>query len=117
MLTVGIVEAGHVCAPRVTDPDAFALVVDGESMQPKYRPDEVLVFSRKAPVRSGDDCLVVFYHPTQGLVERFTRVFRQRDGAVRLQPLNPRYESLVVEARRLLATIRAVGRAAAGASA
>ena len=52
------------------------------------------------------------------LCERFKRVFLKAGGSVRLQPLNPHYGSLTLEAHRVLAIIRAVARvpAAAGAA-
>ena len=101
----------YVSAPGVTDPDAFALVLNGHSMEPEYHTGEVLVFNRAAPVRSGDDCFVVFFHPSLGPCECFKRVTLRRNGDVFLQSLNWRYGYLVLERRRLLAMIRAVARA------
>ncbi|MCX5673432.1 MAG: S24 family peptidase [Planctomycetota bacterium] len=102
----------YVDVEGVTDPGAFAVVLDGDCMRPKYRSGEVLVFSRLAPVRSGDDCLVVFYHSESGgLCQWFKRVFLEAGGSVRLQPLNPRYGSFTLEASNVLAIIRAVARA------
>ena len=96
----------------VTDPAAFALVLNGDCMEPEYRSGEVLVFSRAAPVRSGDDCLVVFYHPDGGhLCERFKRVFLEPGGSLRLQTLNPKRTVCILKANCILAVIRAVARA------
>jgi hypothetical protein len=80
-------------------------------MQPEYQHGEILVFSRAAPIRSGDDCFVVFFHPVWGLCERFKRVYLRSNGDVFLRSLNWRYGFLVLERVRLLAMVRAVARA------
>jgi hypothetical protein len=102
----------YVAVEGLTDPAAFALVLDGDCMQPEYRHGEILVFSRLAPVRSGDDCLVVFFHPDDdSLCERFKRVFLEPGGSLRLETLNPKRTVYILEANRVLAVIRAVARA------
>ena len=102
----------YVDVQGVTDPAAFALVVNGDCMEPEYRSGEIVVFSRLAPIRSGDDCLVVFYHPDGGhLCERFKRVFLEPGGSLRLQTLNPKRTVCILKANCILAVIRAVARA------
>ena len=102
----------YVAVEGLTDPAAFALVLDGDCMQPEYRHGEILVFSRLAPVRSGDDCLVVFFHPDDdSLCERFKRVFLEPGGSLRLETLNPKRTVCILTANDILAVIRAVAKA------
>jgi phage repressor protein C with HTH and peptisase S24 domain len=91
----------------------FALVVDGDCMEPKYRNSEVLSFDRAAAVRSGDDCLVVFFDSAGDVRQRFKRIFLEPGGLIRLQPLNPKYQSCTLQRSQVLALVRAVARARA----
>ena len=65
----------YVGCPDVHDPDAFAARVSGDSMTPKYREGEIVIFSPSAAAKSGDDCFVRFEdgHTT------FKRVFFESD--------------------------------------
>ena len=90
----------YVSVPDVSDPDAFAARVVGDSMEPTYRQGDVVVFSPAAPVRSGSDCFVRLERDDE---TTFKRVFFEGEesgsGAVRLrlQPLNPAYAPRTVE--------------------
>lgn len=90
----------YVSVPDLSDPDAFAARVVGDSMEPTYRQGDVVVFSPAAPVRSGSDCFVRLERDDE---TTFKRVFFEGEeagsGAVRLrlQPLNPAYPSRTVE--------------------
>jgi len=101
--------------PGLTDPKAFALTVDGDCMLPKYRPGEILIFSPAAPVRSGDDCLVVYQHSTRGPCNLVKRVHLKPDGSIRLEMLNKAYEDFTVDARQVSAIIRCVAKVPASA--
>jgi transcriptional regulator with XRE-family HTH domain len=46
----------HVRVADVSDADAFAARVVGDSMEPEYREGDVVVFSPSRPARSGCDC-------------------------------------------------------------
>ena len=50
----------YVGCPDVRDKDAFAARVHGDSMSPKYREGDIVIFSPAAAPRSGDDCFVRF---------------------------------------------------------
>ncbi len=75
--------------PGVTDPDAFAARVLGDSMEPTYLDGDVVVFSPAAPVVDGCDCFARL-EPDHECT--FKRVYLEEGGArIRLQPLNAKY--------------------------
>ena len=98
----------YVSVPGVTDPDAFAARVVGDSMQPDYREGDIVVFSPAAKVVDGCDCFVRLEpdHETT-----FKRVYVEKaQGLVRLQPLNSNYPPRVVERQGIAGMYRAVWR-------
>lgn len=81
----------YVRAPDLSDPDAFAARVCGDSMLPEYGAGDVVIFSPAMPVRSGMDCFVRIEPDHQAT---FKRIYFDEDAGgtlVRLQPLNPAY--------------------------
>jgi len=78
----------YLRCPDVHDPQAFAVRVVGNSMEPDYREGDVVVFSPKAAAASGDDCFVRF---AGNVGTTFKRFYEDSAGIVRLQPLNSRY--------------------------
>ena len=100
----------YVSCPDVHDRDAFAARVHGDSMAPKYRQGDIVIFSPALPPRDGDDCFVRFSdgHTT------FKRVFFEsaENGAsvLRLQPRNERYRPQVVPSENVTGLYRAVYR-------
>lgn len=92
----GVADQYVGCPDLQGDPDAFAARVHGDSMTPKYRPGDVVIFSPAAAPKSGDDCFVRFDdgHTT------FKRVFFESDAqgnaVIRLQPRNEKYRPQVV---------------------
>lgn len=81
----------YVRAPDLSDPDAFAARVCGDSMLPEYGAGDVVIFSPAVPVRGGMDCFVRIERDHQ---TTFKRVYFDEDAGrtlVRLQPLNPAY--------------------------
>ena len=84
------------CPDLQGDKDAFAARVHGDSMTPKYRQGDIVIFSPAAAPKSGDDCFVRFAdgHTT------FKRVFFESDAqgeaVIRLQPRNEKYRPQVV---------------------
>ena len=84
----------YVAVPDLTDAQAFAARVVGQSMTPVYRQGDVIVFSPARPVSNGDDCFVRLlpdHHTT------FKRIFFEQDDRVRLQPLNPAFAPQIVD--------------------
>ena len=44
--------------PHVTDEQAYALKISGESMKPTYRPGDTIIVSPSSPIRKGDRIVV-----------------------------------------------------------
>jgi phage repressor protein C with HTH and peptisase S24 domain/transcriptional regulator with XRE-family HTH domain len=109
---VGIADE-YVAAPtELSDPNAFAVRVVGDSMAPKYHEGDVVILSPAASVRSGDDCFVRFAMtggPTDGETT-FKRVFFDAEDRVRLQPLNERHAPTFVKPNEIAGIFRAVAR-------
>jgi len=95
----------YVRCPGLHDPNAFAVRVIGDSMEPKYKEGDIVVFSPAADVRNGDDCFVRFQRPHE---TTFKRVFFENDNQVRLQPRNQNYPPTIVDGDRINGMYRAV---------
>jgi SOS-response transcriptional repressor LexA len=97
----------YVACPDLNDPQAFAARVHGDSMTPKYREGDIVIFSPAATPKSGDDCFVRFAdgHTT------FKRAFFESDKGqevIRLQPRNEKYRAQVVRGEELTGLYKAV---------
>jgi repressor LexA len=95
----------YVRCPDLHDPNAFAVRVIGDSMEPKFCESDIVVFSPVTEVSSGDDCFVRFTLPHE---TTFKRVFFDSDNTVRLQPRNEKYSPSVIEGKRINGIYRAV---------
>lgn len=100
----------YVSCPGVRDHDAFAARVHGDSMTPKYKEGDIVIFSPAAAPKDGDDCFVRFAdgHTT------FKRVFFETtEGGkqvLRLQPRNEKYRPQVVASEDVSGLYKAVYR-------
>lgn len=100
----------YVGCPDVRDNDAFAARVHGDSMTPKYREGDIVIFSPAAIPKDGDDCFVRFEdgHTT------FKRVFFESSdggkGVIRLQPRNEKYRPQTVPSENVSGLYKAVYR-------
>jgi len=103
---VGIAD-DYVRCPDLHDPNAFAVRVVGDSMEPRFHEGDIVIFSPALDVRNGDDCFVRFTMPHE---TTFKRVFFERDSKVRLQPRNERYSPTIIEGNRVDGIYRAVVR-------
>ncbi len=98
----------YVSCPDVSDRDAFAARVHGDSMWPKYREGDIVIFSPVAAHKNGDDCFVRFEdgHTT------FKRVFFESDesgkSVLRLQPRNEKYRAQTVPSETVSGLYKAV---------
>jgi SOS-response transcriptional repressor LexA len=98
----------YVSCPDVQDREAFAARVHGDSMTPKYREGDIVIFSPAAACKDGDDCFVRFDdgHTT------FKRVFFETTEAggsmIRLQPRNEKYRPQVVPSDQISGMYKAV---------
>jgi len=103
---VGIADE-YVRCPDLHDPNAFAVCVVGDSMEPKFRQGDIVIFSPASEVESGDDCFVRFAMPHE---TTFKRVFFEEDGKVRLQPRNEKYSPTIIDSDRINGLYKAIAR-------
>ncbi len=95
----------YVRCPDLHDPNAFAVRVVGDSMEPRFIEGDIVIFSPAAEVVNGDDCFVRFAQPHE---TTFKRVFFETDDTVRLQPRNERYAPMIIDGKRINGLYRAV---------
>ena len=74
-----------VHCPGLTDAQAFAARVVGDSMEPMYHEGDLVVFSPNTKPTPGDDCFVRFAGDTGTTFKRF---YQDTPDEIRLQPLN-----------------------------
>jgi repressor LexA len=98
----------YVGCPDVRDKDAFAARVHGDSMFPKYRPCDIVIFSPAATPKSGDDCFVRFEDGKTTFKRVFFESDEQGNATIRLQPRNEKYRPQVVESSQISGMYRAV---------
>ncbi len=101
---VGIAD-DYIRCPDLHDPNTFAVRVVGDSMEPKFREGDIVIFSPAAEVHNGDDCFVRFASPHE---TTFKRVFFESDNNIRLQPRNEKYSPTIVDGNRINGLYRAV---------
>ncbi len=102
---VGIADE-YIRCPDVHDPNAFAVRVVGDSMEPKFKEGDIIIFSPKVEVKSGDDCFVRFASPHETTFKRV--FFEPNDTVIRLQPRNEKYAPKMVEGKRINGMYRAI---------
>lgn len=99
----------YVRCPDISDPDAFAARVVGDSMSPEYREGDIVVFSPAKAVKSGDDCFARLERDGE---TTFKRVYFEMDesGAeyIRLQPINNGYAPRVLRREEVAGLYAAV---------
>lgn len=77
----------EIALPEVGDPNAYALEISGDSMEPVFRDGDVVIVSPGTPVRRGDRVVV---RTNQGEVMA-KQLVRQSARRVELASLNPRH--------------------------
>ena len=95
----------YVRCPEIHDPNAFAVRVVGDSMEPKFSEGHIVVFSPATDIQNGDDCFVRLTSPHE---TTFKRIFFEEDSKVRLQPRNDIYAPVIIEGQRVNGLYRAV---------
>ncbi len=75
----------EISIPDIADPNAYALEISGDSMEPVFRDGDVVIVSPAAPVRRGDRVVVRTRHGEVMAKE----LVRQSAKRVELQSLNP----------------------------
>jgi len=90
----------------VADPNAFALIVDGDSMSPRINSGDIVIISPNATI-TNRSCAVVSVHEGDRTLK--TVIFLN-NGKVILQPENDHYEPLVVDREKITFIGRVVER-------
>ncbi len=101
---VGVAD-DYVRCPDLHDPNAFAVRVVGDSMEPKFCEGDIVIFSPAAEVHNGNDCFIRFSMPHE---TTFKRVFFEPDNKVRLQPRNEKYSPTIIDGKRINGLYRAI---------
>jgi phage repressor protein C with HTH and peptisase S24 domain len=101
---VGVAD-DYIRCPDVNDPNAFAVRVVGDSMEPKFKEGDIVVFSPAAEVKNGDDCFIRFSSPHE---TTFKRVFFEPNNMVRLQPRNEKYPPVTADGKRIDGIYKAI---------
>jgi phage repressor protein C with HTH and peptisase S24 domain len=101
---VGVAD-DYIRCPDVHDPNAFAVRVVGDSMEPKFKEGDIVVFSPAAEVKNGDDCFIRFSSPHE---TTFKRVFFEPNNMVRLQPRNEKYPPVTADGKRIDGIYKAI---------
>ena len=65
----------------------FGLVVDGDSMYPKYLSGDTVIVLRQPYCNSGEDCIVY----VNGYNATLKTLIKHSDGSITLKPINPEY--------------------------
>jgi len=77
----------EVGLPEVSDPNAYALEISGDSMEPMYRDGDLVIVSPAAPLRRGDR-VVARTHSGEVMAKVLARRSARR---IELKSLNPAY--------------------------
>lgn len=83
----------EISFPQVDDPNAYALEVSGDSMEPAYRDGTIIVVSPNAPVRRGDRVVV----KTRSGEVTAKELRRKTAKLVELRALNPSHKDRTLE--------------------
>lgn len=100
----------YVSCPDLHDGNAFAARVHGDSMTPKYRQGDIVIFSPALAPREGDDCFVRFHDGQTTFKRIFFESGEKGATVLRLQPRNEKYRPQVVPSENVTGLYRAVYR-------
>jgi phage repressor protein C with HTH and peptisase S24 domain/DNA-binding XRE family transcriptional regulator len=70
----------------ITDPNAYALIISGDSMAPKYEPGDVILVSPNMGVQTGDYAVVKLRNGSVA-----AKRVKARNGGFTLESINPEY--------------------------
>ena len=80
----------EISVPDVPDPNAYALEISGESMEPVFRDGDVVIVSPGSPVRRGDR-VVVRTRKGEVMAKQLLRQSAKRVELASLNPAHPGY--------------------------
>ena len=90
----------------VTDSNAFALIVDGDSLSPRINSGDIVIISPNSPVTNRSIAAVAFGNGERTLK---TIIFLG-DGKVLLKPENEKYEPILLNQKEIIFTWKVVER-------
>lgn len=79
----------EISIPDIADPNAYALEISGDSMEPVFRDGDVVIASPAAPVRRGDR-VVVRINTGEVMAKQLMRQSARR---IEVQSLNPMHQN------------------------
>ncbi len=83
----------------------FALKIQGDSMYPEYKSNDIIIVKQQENCNTGDDCVVL----VNGNDATFKRVIKQENGIL-LKPLNNKYEPYYFSASEIVEKpVRVIG--------
>jgi phage repressor protein C with HTH and peptisase S24 domain len=77
----------EVSLPEIADPNAYALEISGESMEPVFRDGDLIIVAPSAPIRRGDRVVV----RTAGGEVMAKQLVRRSARRIELKSLNPEH--------------------------
>ena len=80
----------EVSLPEIADPNAYALEISGDSMEPVFRDGDVVIVSPAAPIRRGDR-VVVRTREGEVMAKLLQRRSARRVELLSLNPAHPNY--------------------------
>lgn len=80
----------EIAMPDVGDPNAYALEISGDSMEPVFRDGDVVIVSPAAPIRRGDR-VVVKTKDGEVMAKQLVRQSARRVELASLNPAHPNY--------------------------
>ena len=95
----------YIRCPDLHSPNSFAIRVIDDSMETKYKQNDIVVFSPTENVIKGSDCFIIF---SEKPCLTFKRVFFEPDNKIRLQPRNENYRPLIIDKNNITGIYRAV---------
>ena len=98
----------YVACPDLNDAEAFAARVHGDSMTPKYREGDIVIFSPAATPKSGDDCFVRFGDGHTTFKRAFFESDEKGEAVIRLQPRNEKYRAQTSRSEEITGLYKAV---------
>lgn len=86
----------EVSLPEIADPNAYALEISGDSMEPVYRDGDMVIVSPSAPIRRGDR-VVVRTNKGEVMAKQLARRSARRVELKSLNPAHPDYSFELTE--------------------
>lgn len=80
----------EISSPELADPNAYALEISGDSMEPVFRDGDIIIVSPNSPVRRGDR-VVVRTVKGEVMAKQLVRQSARRIELASLNPAHPQY--------------------------